>query len=147
MEESRIEKILSNNKKEIFLALSSLGISAVDVTYNGSGDSGSIDEIYFYDKKDDLVDICKISDKEPLVSNIKRVPSRWGHNEEENDDNSTTVRLFDAIENFCYDTLEINVGGWEINAGGNGKFSFSVPKKKILWTHTELIEQSETKNI
>jgi hypothetical protein len=42
-----------------------------------------------------------------------------------------------AVEEWCYQQLEENFGGWEINEGSQGEFQFDFNEKTvILHTHT-----------
>jgi hypothetical protein len=49
------------------------------------------------------------------------------------------------IEDWCYEVLENNYGGWEINEGSQGYFVFDT-RKNIIWlelTYNELTEETE----
>jgi hypothetical protein len=49
------------------------------------------------------------------------------------------------IEDWCYQVLENNYGGWEINEGSQGYFIFNT-RKNIIWlelTYNELTEENE----
>lgn len=41
-----------------------------------------------------------------------------------------------AVEEWCYKELEENFGGWEINEGSQGKFTFDFNEKIVLLHHT-----------
>ena len=75
----------------------------LNLRYNGSGDSGYIDD-YFEEGG--------------------AVPS--------------------DIANFCYDQLENQHGGWEINEGSQGNFEFDIKNKVIYMNHTNNTEENET---
>jgi len=49
------------------------------------------------------------------------------------------------IEDWCYDVLEKNYGGWEINEGSQGYFVFDTKNNIIELEHTynELVEETE----
>ncbi len=49
------------------------------------------------------------------------------------------------IEDWCYDVLERNYGGWEINEGSQGYFVFDTKNNIIELEHTynELVEETE----
>ena len=45
------------NVKGMFIALEHLGVHHIDINYSGGGDSGAIDDVKFYDKNKDEVEI------------------------------------------------------------------------------------------
>lgn len=51
------------------------------------------------------------------------------------------------IDEWCYDKLESNYGGWEINEGSQGKFIFNFKKKSIELNHTSNYYEDESKKI
>lgn len=46
-----------------------------------------------------------------------------------------------AVEDWCYDQLENNFGGWEINEGSSGYFIFDLNDKSVDMSHTNNIEE------
>lgn len=50
-----------------------------------------------------------------------------------------------SIENWCYDVLENNFGGWEINEGSQGYFNFDLVNRiiELEFTYNELVEGTE----
>lgn len=52
-----------------------------------------------------------------------------------------------SIENWCYDELEQNFGGWEINEGSEGRFEFNFNDFTVLLTHTYNTEESGTNTL
>ena len=46
------------------------------------------------------------------------------------------------IEDWCYNELEENFGGWEINEGSSGYFYFDFDNKELTLQHTENVEIS-----
>ena len=45
------------NVKGMFIALEQLGVDHIDIAYSGGGDSGAIDEVKFYDKDKDEIEL------------------------------------------------------------------------------------------
>jgi hypothetical protein len=41
-----------------------------------------------------------------------------------------------AVEEWCYQQLEENFGGWEINEGSQGEFQFDFNEKTVILSHT-----------
>ena len=52
-----------------------------------------------------------------------------------------------VVSDFCYQVLESNFGGWEINEGSQGNFQFNRVEKKIYWNHTNNIEENDSKTL
>jgi len=46
-----------------------------------------------------------------------------------------------VVEEWCYQQLEDNFGGWEINEGSQGKFEFDFNEKTVILSHTYNIEE------
>jgi hypothetical protein len=52
-----------------------------------------------------------------------------------------------AIEDWCYNQLERNFGGWEINEGSDGEFIFNFHDMTIELNHTYNVEENTTDTI
>jgi hypothetical protein len=52
-----------------------------------------------------------------------------------------------SVENWCYDKLESNFGGWEINEGSNGKIIFDFNESTVLFEHVANVEETETNTL
>lgn len=52
----------------------------------------------------------------------------------------------DEVEQWCYQQLEENFGGWEINEGSQGEFQFDFNEKTVILQHTynTIIDKSNT---
>jgi hypothetical protein len=103
------------NKHAVFDALSTAGIAAVNVTFDGEGDSGQIENI----TADDSTEIPQVS--------IELQRAAW--NTAKPDIVQTPLR--EAIEMLCYDFLEQHQDGWENNDGAFGEFVFNVAERTI----------------
>lgn len=114
------EKIVAH-KDILFDILSAHKVNKFNVSFDGSGDSGGVDDV-------DLEEhICNL-----IVKGVER-DGRW---EEEGE--KMTVR--DVLEEVCYDTLEHTWGGWEIDSGSYGTFTFDVKNRKVHLDFNERIE-------
>ena len=51
------------------------------------------------------------------------------------------------VEEWCYQQLEDNFGGWEINEGSQGEFQFYFDEKNVILSHTFNIEESITNTL
>lgn len=103
------------NKRTVFDALAAAGIATVNVTFDGEGDSGQIDNI----TADDSPNIPQVQ--------IELQQTSWGSGKLD----STQSTLRDAIETLCYSFLEQQQGGWENNDGAYGEFIFQVAERSI----------------
>lgn len=119
-----------DNKDIIFDLLEIKGVKRFTVTFDGSGDSGQIEDISL---SDDLLNMAvqgasvnggTIWTSEGKVENIKNDPP-----------------LREIIEELCYDTLEGVCGGWEINEGSFGEFTFDVKKRNIHLDFNERVQE------
>jgi hypothetical protein len=103
------------NKATVFDALAAAGIASVNVSFDGEGDSGQMEDI-----------IADGSENIPPVP-IEIQRAAWGAGKL--DTFQTTLPA--AIERLCYDYLEQEQGGWENNDGAFGEFTFHVPERRI----------------
>ena len=118
------------NKKALFDALEADGITSVLVSFDGSGDSGQIEEI------------DALSGGEPWdfpAGTVAIGRAYWGRSETEQVD--CTVR--DAVETLAYAFLEETHAGWENNEGAYGEFAFDVAGRSITLDYNERVETSE----
>jgi DNA-binding protein YbaB len=106
------------NKAIVFEALSAAGIDLVDVTFDGEGDSGQIDNIIAWKAQKEIT----ISDQTVAVQSAS-----W----DGKDVAFQELPLREAIERLCYDFLEQEHGGWENNDGAFGTFAFDVTARTI----------------
>lgn len=124
-----------DNKDFVFDIMEQEGISSFEVEFDGSGDSGQIEGISL-DKKllERKMKGCKVKNGtrwDPATNTSSPV---WEHD----------VSLEAIVEGVCYDILEDNFGGWEINDGSYGTFVFDVKKRKASLTMNERIMEVNT---
>lgn len=116
------------NKTVLFDALAASGITTVIVTFDGSGDSGQIENI-------------------EVQGQITRLPSieielafaSWGGA----DIRRKALALPEAVEELVYELLRQTHDGWENNAGAYGDFTFNVAERAIVLDYNERFESSE----
>lgn len=126
---------IQDSKDLVFDILEKEGIASFEVEFDGSGDSGQIEGISL-DKE-----LLEKNMKGCKVKNGKRwdpQTNSWSPVWEEN------VTLEGLIEGVCYEVLEENFGGWEIDDGSYGTFSFDVKKRKVSLTMNERITDAKT---
>lgn len=97
-------------------------------SFDGSGDSGQIEDI---DLEDAILDI--------KVEGVK-IPNGIQYSQEGTKqlwDEAKTLR--DVIDSVCYESLEEACSGWEINDGSYGEFVFDVKNRKVTLDFNERI--------
>lgn len=53
-----------------------------------------------------------------------------------------------SVEDFCYRELEINFGGWEINEGSRGHFTFNLSEDfSIILHHIDFVQAESTQTL
>jgi hypothetical protein len=105
----------ASNKAAVFKALANAGIATVNVTFDGEGDSGQIENIL----ADGSAEIPEIQ--------VELQQTGWDTSEI----STTQSSLRHAIERLCYDYLAQQYGGWENNDGAFGEFIFGVAGNTI----------------
>ena len=112
-------KINAENKAAVFAVLKASSITQVNVTFNGEGDSGQIE------------DILALSSDVPAELPSTTVTLKQTHFGSGAPPTSISRDLREAIEVLCYDFLSQEHDGWENNDGACGEFVFNVPGETI----------------
>jgi hypothetical protein len=134
MEEVKEKKENFPSKVDIFKnKLKDLKIKSFRVEYSGSGDSGEIDEI-FYEPNDLKIKVD--------VGTWKKFDQQSFEYKETNEPKS----LETFIEDFCYELLEDNHSGWEINEGQSGAIEWDIKENDLSHNYTTYIEHSESES-
>lgn len=111
----------------IYDHLKALGIAHVEITYDGSSDSGCIEEVRVLDEDNNILktpdDVSVTVNYETSTYDIKQHCYRPRMKTE-------TLTLADAITNWAYDLLEQHFAGWENNDGAFGTIRFDVATRK-----------------
>ena len=106
-------------KAAIFDALQAAGLSRVIIEFEGSGDSGQMEQATAFRGEEEVIAF-------PTTSvEITRVEF------DEGKDTRGAVSIRDAIETVAYDLLGQVHGGWEDNDGGYGTFIFDVAERSV----------------
>ncbi|WP_282129205.1 DUF6878 family protein [Roseobacter litoralis] len=119
------------NKAALFRVLSAAGITSIDVSFDGYGDSGQIESI---DAKADAADAPL-----PEATVTLRIIGWRG-----TDPTERTMPIREAIEHFAYDCLAQTHGGWENNEGAFGTFVFDVADQSITLDYNQRFEDVES---
>jgi hypothetical protein len=118
-----VDDVRAHNKNLIFAALAEAGIHSVTVGFDGSGDSGQIEDVEAWNHARDRI---------PLPSDRKvQITSHNPHQL------LAEISLEAAIEELAWNYLEETHEGWENNDGAYGTFYFYVPDRTITLEHNE----------
>lgn len=127
-----VDDIRARNKELIFAALAEAGIDKVTVEYDGSGDSGQIDDVWAWNAGDEIISFP--SDRKITLLS-------------ENPDHPLAEQSFEAaVETLAWHYLEQRHNGWENNDGAFGIFTFDVPGRLITLEHNERYTEVNTIN-
>lgn len=94
---------------QTLIQLADLGVTGIRISYEGSGDSGCIEEILYTDKEG--ISIGEVQDLPWDSKNLRELSSELAIN----------------IENFTTDTILDDIEDWWNNEGGNGTLAILVP--------------------
>lgn len=119
------------NKAALFGALATAGITSVAVEFDGCGDSGQIESI---DAKSGG------ADAELLDATVVIATRGW----RDTDPTERSMSIREAVEHMAYDCLAREHGGWEINAGAFGTFTFDVADRSITLEFNQRFEDVES---
>ena len=124
-----VDDVRARNKAIVFAALAAAGIHRVTVGYDGSGDSGQIEDVEAWDTGNERI---------PFPSDVKIQLAS------ENPDHPLTEQNLEAaVETLAWDYLEIYYG-WENNDGAFGTFVFNVADRSITLEHNERYTEVNT---
>ena len=125
------DAIRPTNKAALFAALAAADITSVTVEFDGCGDSGQIESI---DAKAGGAD-AGLPDAMIMLATFG-----WGDTEPV----ERTMSVREAVEHMAYDCLARKHGGWEINAGAFGTFTFDVAARSITLAFNQRFEDFES---
>lgn len=124
--------LLPLNKAALFEALAAGGIGSVVVAFDGSGDSGQIEDVTAIRDDDQQTELptgivayreIGFDAAEPVVGMV-------------------TVR--DVLEHLCYSFLNQTHDGWENDDGAYGEFTFDVATRSITLDYNERYTATES---
>ena len=112
------EERLANVRKNLPVAAEQLkvaGVARVDISYDGCGDSGQIEDVRYFDAQHKWI-------KSPPPFTITE----------------------DALRELFYDLLETRHAGWENNDGAFGEFEWDLVADTLKHSHSERYIECET---
>ena len=110
----RLRKANDTSREAIFDALGKLGIERIEISFDGYGDSGQIDNV------------AVTGGSENLTGEVTVVRAPWN-----GPDEAHKCKLAEAVENLCYALLEQEHAGWQDNDGAYGTFVFDVAVRTV----------------
>lgn len=131
----RERKEAESNRHKLISFLRQHGVDAVDVVFDGYGDSGNIERPSYISKSP--------------FDGTQQVPGTAFEAREWSADGTSKVTSRDKtvdemVEDLCYALLGTEHGGWEINEGSFGDFRIDVKDDSIALTYNERIEAVNT---
>tara|TARA_Y100001937_G_scaffold88954_1_gene120238 strand:+ start:980 stop:1510 length:531 start_codon:yes stop_codon:yes gene_type:complete len=111
------------------LKFNSFDFDKVEVNYAGSGDSGAIEDIDFFRKDQNLFSKYAGYSHEPESVTIPKDSPLSDELKKDIHKDSTICSFITYLEDITYDMLEERHGGWEINDGQEGTFTFTFNPK------------------
>jgi hypothetical protein len=94
---------------QTLIQLADLGVTGIRISYEGSGDSGCIDELLYTEEKD------------VSIQDVQNLP--W----DSKDLRNLNLKLADNIENFAHAQILDDIEDWWNNEGGSGTLAILVP--------------------
>ena len=126
------------NAKLLFDTLAETKVSSIEVTFDGCGDSGQINDITYKDHRDKELPAPKLLVKGSVTSEYHE----WNDKKKEFVMvGGGEASVHKIVEQICYDKLAASHGGWEINGGSYGTFHFDVLNRKVNLEFNERIEE------
>lgn len=142
----KVNENLKGNIDILFDLFGEVGIESFVVTFDGGGDSGQVEDPCDFNPEKSKEELDVLLSK--VVEGAKISDgTRWGPNGSE-ELWKYDPTLNELISSLCYDTLESVYGGWEINEGSHGTFTFDVKKRKVILDFNErVIEDNHTQYV
>ena len=128
----------------LFDTLAQTKVSSIEVTFDGCGDSGQIESIDYTDSKGKGIDEAHLN-KTIVKGSLRTAYHEWDEKKKmlvQREAKEGNLR--EIIEEICYDKLGASHGGWEINEGSYGRFSFNVSTRKVSLEYNQRIEEVRT---
>ena len=137
MAKTKVEKDAVTVIKETCKLFKTFGVTTILASYDGSGDSGSIDDIMltYADSRVITSEARTQSFYQFVNEKVDAVPA---------DKQIFTKKIADAFENALWKMLTDNFGGWENNDGASGDIDINVETGKIEIEHNQRYTEINT---
>jgi hypothetical protein len=99
---------------QTLIQLADLGVTGIRINYEGGGDSGCIEDIFYTDKEGILLE--EVQNLPWDSKDLRKLSSEFSTN----------------IENFTIDTILDDIEDWWNNEGGNGTLAILVPSGEYI---------------
>jgi hypothetical protein len=126
-----LHDVRARNKEAVFTALANAGIHVVAVDYDGSGDSGQIQNVEAWGVANERMPFPS----EPSIQLVSANP----------DHPCSECNLTAAVESVAWDYLDDLYFAWENNDGAFGTFVFDVATRTVTLEHNERYTEYNTK--
>jgi hypothetical protein len=122
-------------RPQLLKELRQLNITRVRCCYDGSGDSGQLDDPSFFCGDDEVAvrstpNLITTREFNSWIGGVRQVVEK-------------PTYLASGVLDFFYFHLELKHGGWEIDSGSEGEFDWDITNDKIAWQHRDRIESFE----
>jgi hypothetical protein len=128
----------------LFDTLAQTKVSSIEVCFEGCGDSGQIESVDYTDANGNGIDEAYLNNT-IVKGSAKTSYHQWDEKKKKlvlTEAREGNIR--EIIEEICYDKLGASHGGWELNEGSYGTFSFDVSTRKVSLHYNERIEEVRT---
>jgi hypothetical protein len=122
------QRRLEAAKPTLIAALKNLGVTEVDVEYDGEGDNGQVTDAHAYGKDFQKIDLAK---PHPISIGEGEAVEHY-------------ESLEDCIEAFAWDVIGQHHDGFENNDGGYGTLTINVEAATITLQHSTRFVDSTT---
>ena len=136
------KKTKKNDRAANYAALSALGIAQVEITYDGCGDSGCIEEIVIYDAAGKRIETLP---ETPVSVRLRDTVWQDGAYQTRFAERQLPVR--EAIEQLGYNLLEEHFAGWELDEGSRGTITLDVRKRRGSIAHEASYTATTSHNV
>lgn len=130
--------------KVIYACLKRLGIAYVDITYDGSSDSGCVESVTARDGNNAVVALPK---NKTVTVSFQRNAYDPAVKHYRMQSLTQKLNLNDALTDWAYDLLEAHYAGWELDEGSSGKITFEVSKRQGHIVHDARIVSTMTTKV
>ena len=126
-------KLFNSQKDVLFNALEANNVTYVEVTFEGSGDSGCIEDTYFYstdnwDSEENFGDLLPNDQAAPLSR--KQLGQDWPLSDSKTTADKTIASAIEDVVDFVL-FGDSQFRGWENDDGGFGNVNIDVKARKI----------------